>query len=207
MFDIIYEDEHVLIANKPPNILVIPAPGKNGETLTDAINNSLAKKGLTVKAHPCHRLDYETSGAIIYAKGKKMQQMMMDKFHQNDVKKKYIAFVHGVLAKDNYEIKNPIEGKPAITRYRILDKRRNYTVVEVELVTGRTNQIRIHFKQVGYPLVGERKFAFAKDYHLKFRRVALHAAEVSFSHPVTGERMIFKAPLPEDMEQFLRHYS
>lgn len=240
---IIYEDEQLIVVDKPPKILVIPAPGKNAKTLTDVLNELLHKRGLTVNpvrksppnpeslrglednkkennyslgfktnitklsngvnAHPCHRLDYETSGLVIYAKGKKMQQAIMEQFHQQLVKKKYIAFVQGRLAKEESELKSQIEGKSAITHYRIVERRSNFTVVRVETITGRTNQIRIQFKQIGHPLVGERRFAFARDYVLKFRRAALHAAEISFTHPVTGKLLSFHSDLPDDMKVLL----
>lgn len=200
---IVYEDAQLLVVDKPPKILVIPAPGKNTKTLTDTLNDLLHKRGLTVNAHPCHRLDYETSGLMIYAKGKKMQQLIMEQFHQQVIKKKYIAFVQGRPAKEESELKSQIEGKLAITHYRILERRRNFTVVKVETITGRTNQIRIQFKQIGYPLVGERRFAFAHDYAIKFRRVALHAAEISFTHPLTGKLLSFTSNLPDDMNSLL----
>lgn len=207
MPDIIYEDDYIIIANKPANMLVIPAPNKKERVLTDILNELLRKRGLDIKAHPCHRLDYETSGLIIYAKGKKMQEAVMKQFHNQTVKKKYIAFVQGILKRDSAELMNQIEGKPAVTRYRVMERRKGFTVVEVEPATGRTNQIRIQFVKLGYPLVGERRFAFARDYKLKFRRTALHSSEINFTHPVTQNPLHFSAPLPDDMGTFLQKYS
>ena len=90
----------------------------------------------------------------------------------------------------------------AVTRYKIIEIRRGFTVVEVHPVTGRTNQIRIQFSEIGHPLVGERKYAFGKDFQLKFRRTALHAGSLSFKHPVFKNKIKIQSPLPEDMEQF-----
>ncbi len=200
---VIFEDENIMVADKPAGMLVIPAPGVKERTLTDVLNGMLDRKGIEASAHPCHRIDRQTSGLILYAKGKKVQQAMMEEFKQRRVKKSYVAFLNGRLDGKRREISLPIEGKRALTRYRLLEQRRDFAVVEVEPVTGRTNQIRIHFKSIGHPLVGERKFAFARDYKLRFRRAALHSRRIEFTHPVTGQRMSFESPMPDDMAKFL----
>lgn len=188
-----------MVVEKPAGMLVIPAPGRSGGTLTDLLN----KERVGPAAHPCHRIDMDTSGLILYAKGKGTQQAMMEEFKQRRVKKSYIAFVNGRLANKSATIDRPIEGKRAITRYSVAEQRRDFAVVDVEPLTGRTNQIRIHFKAIGHPLVGERKFAFAKDFKLRFRRAALHSQKIEFSHPGTGEAMSFTSPMPDDMRKFL----
>jgi len=187
-----------MVVEKPAGMLVIPAPGNTHKTLTDLLNSQLASR-----VHPCHRIDRDTSGLILYAKGKGTQQAMMEEFKQRRVKKSYIAFVNGLLANKSAVIDRPIEGKRAVTKYSVTEQRRDFAVVDVEPLTGRTNQIRIHFKAIGHPLVGERKFAFAKDFKLKFRRTALHSQKLEFSHPGTGEAMSFTSPMPEDMRKFL----
>ncbi len=202
-FKIAYEDDHIIVADKPAGLLVIPTPKGESNTLTSLLNRELDARGIEANAHPCHRLDRETSGLIIYAKGKKTQQAMMEEFRQHRVRKTYIAFVHGRLARKAGTIDLPIEGKRSVTKYRVTEERRDFSVVEIEPETGRTNQIRIHFKSIGHPLVGERKFAFAKDYKLKFRRAALHSQNIGFTHPMTGEQLVFTAPVPEDMAKFL----
>lgn len=188
-----------MVVEKPAGMLVIPAPGHSGGNLTDLLN----KERVGPAAHPCHRIDMDTSGLILYAKGKGTQQAMMEEFKQRRVKKSYIAFVHGLLANKSATIDRPIEGKRAVTKYNVTEQRKDFAVVDVELLTGRTNQIRIHFKAIGHPLVGERKFAFAKDFKLKFRRAALHSQKIEFSHPGTGEAMLFTSPMPDDMKKFL----
>ena len=188
-----------MVVEKPAGMLVIPAPGHSGGTLTDLLN----KERVGPAAHPCHRIDMDTSGLILYAKGKGTQQAMMEEFKQRRVKKSYIAFVNGLIANKSAVIDRPIEGKRAVTRYNVTEQRRDFAVVDVEPLTGRTNQIRIHFKAIGHPLVGERKFAFAKDFKLKFRRAALHSQKIEFSHPGTGEAMSFTSPMPDDMRKFL----
>ncbi|MDD5066441.1 MAG: RluA family pseudouridine synthase [bacterium] len=203
MFKIIYEDEYLIAADKPSGMLCIPAPGNEKNTLTDLLNRELAGRGVSVKAHPCHRLDRETSGVILYAKGKKMQQTVMELFYKQQVKKKYIAFVRGNPAKKAAVISLPIENKPAVTRYRILEYKNGFSVAEVEPQTGRTNQIRIHFRKINHPLLGETKFAFRRDFEIKFKRVALHSHELEFTHPSTGQKIVLTAPLAGDMQKFL----
>jgi len=196
--NIIYEDERIVVVEKPAGMLVIPAPGDTRKTLTDLLNSSPG-----AHVHPCHRIDRDTSGLILYAKGKDTQQAMMEEFKQRRVRKSYIAFVNGLLANRSGTIERPIEGKKAVTRYSVVEQCKDFAVVDVEPLTGRTNQIRIHFKAIGHPLVGERKFAFAKDFKLKFRRAALHSQKIEFSHPGTGEAMSFTSPMPDDMRKFL----
>jgi 23S rRNA-/tRNA-specific pseudouridylate synthase len=135
---------------------------------------------------------------------------MMDEFRRRRVKKSYVAFVHGRLKRARDTIKsllynrNKRRREPAITRYRVIAAARDFSVLEVEPVTGRTNQIRRHLCDIGHPLVGERVFAFAKDFELKFRRAALHAAALEFVHPVTNERVRLSARIPPDMADFLK---
>ena len=198
MIEIIFEDPYLMIVNKPSGLLVIPTPKNEKNTLTNKLNEILLKRNESVKAHPCHRLDRDTSGLIIYAKGKSVQQKMMTLFHENHVSKKYFAIASGYIDKKEGTINFRIEGKTAITKYKVIEQNENYTVVEIELLTGRTNQIRIHFKDIGHPLLGETKFAFRKDFKIKFKRLALHSHSIEFTHPVTNEKMFFNIPMPDE---------
>lgn len=209
-YRIIYEDEAIMVVDKPSGMLVIPTPKKEKNTLTDFVNKYLDEKKLEINAYPCHRLDRETSGIVIYAKGKRIQSLMMDEFRKRAVKKAYIAFVRGNVKKDFDTIENAIynrnkdRNEAAITRYRVLERRDVFTVVEAEPVTGRTNQIRIHFAMMGHPILGETIYAFRKDFKIRFKRVALHALRIAFMHPVTKEEVVFSAPIAPDMEKFLK---
>lgn len=204
-YKIIYEDEHLMVVDKPSGMLVIPTPKGETNTLTDLLNKELDERGIGANAYPCHRLDRETSGAIIYAKGKAAQQAIMEEFKSRAVKKTYIAFVQGQVKKSFDIIKEPIYNKNkhklegAVTRYKVTARHKGFTVLEVEPVTGRTNQIRVHFAAIGHPLVGESVFAFRRDFALRFKRVTLHASRIEFAHPVTGKRLVFESPVPEDM--------
>ncbi len=217
---VLYEDDQFMAFYKPAGLLSVPASvsAEKGKSLDEMVNEFYReeKDGVQgARLHPCHRLDKETSGVIFFAKGKSNQQLLMNLFHQRFVHKKYIVFVHGRVnrpagtinmpVKDSFEDKfAPSKGaKDALTKYRVMEFRKNFTIVEAEPVTGRTNQLRLHFKGIGHPIVGENKYIFRKDYDLKFKRTALHAAEITFKHPVTGKPVKVEAKLSADMLNFL----
>ena len=208
-YKIIYEDDWLIVIDKPSGMLVIPTPKKETNTLTCLLNQELDSRGIETNAYPCHRLDRETSGLVIYAKGKRMQQLLMAEFKKRAVRKAYTAFVQGAVKKDFDIIKRPIynrnkhRAESAETKYRVLERKGDFSILEIEPVTGRTNQIRIHLKGIGHPLVGERVYAFRKDYKLRFRRSALHAKYIEFTHPMTHQAMRFESQLPEDMKSFI----
>ena len=219
--EVLYEDKFYMAFDKPAGLLVIPSPKKEKNTLISIVNEQFPSNDNEGKLHPCHRLDRDTSGVILFARGKKNQQMLMEEFHRRQVQKIYIAFIQGRLKKSVGEIKSAIQdlderrftrrsfsstqsGKMSITRYKVLTLKKNFSVVEVYPVTGRTNQIRIHFSEIGHPLVGERKYAFGKDYALQFRRTALHARDLKWIHPIDKKQIHVSSPLPQDMEQFLQ---
>ncbi len=201
--DVLYEDDWFIIVDKPSGLLTIPGPDKQRRNLTDILNRELQKSSVSYRLHPCHRLDKETSGLIIYAKGKSAQKKMMQLFKLKDVKKTYLAFLQGIPARNQGTINLPIEGESATTHYKIIQRKKDFSVAEVFPLTGRKNQIRIHFKAIGHPLVGETKFAFRRDYKLRAKRTCLHAQLLEFSHPITKEKIRIYAPLPEDLKIFL----
>ncbi len=240
MIEILYEDDDYMVFNKPAGLLVIPSPRQTTNTLLHLVNrmkqpfgkdsaqtNVVADKR---KLYPCHRLDRETSGVILFAKGKRNQKIMMESFRRQEVKKTYIAFVRGRIAplrgrialpvKDRYakatvsagkksghfgQISRPVE-KDAVTEYSVLSVLESFSVIQVFPKTGRKNQIRIHFKNIGHPLLGERVYAFRKDFPLHFKRLALHAQTLNWKHPVSRKRINVRAPLPDDMQQFWDKY-
>jgi 23S rRNA pseudouridine1911/1915/1917 synthase len=203
---IVYEDDWLLVVDKPPGLLSIPTPKNERRTLTSILNDDAKEKGLQYRLHPCHRLDRETSGLIIYAKGKSIQRKMMEVFQQRKVKKTYIAFIQGSPAFNKGEIKNPIAGQPALTQYKTIAKRKGFAIVEAMPLTGRTNQIRIHFKGIGHPIVGETKYAFRRDFELKAKRLCLHAKSLEFRHPLTHKNINIDAKIPKDLEDFLNRH-
>jgi 23S rRNA pseudouridine1911/1915/1917 synthase len=203
---VFYEDEWLAILNKPPGLLTVPAPGNRSRSLTQILNEDLQKQGVSYRLHPCHRLDKETSGLILYAKGKSAQDQLMQLFKSRKITKTYIAFVHGRIEQDKGSINRPIEGRPATTRFEVLERRRDFSVVKLNPETGRTNQIRIHFKAIGHPLVGESKFVFRRDFALRSKRVCLHATHLEFIHPWTLKVVKIESPLARDMQKFLEDH-
>ena len=183
---ILFEDEWLLAVDKPSGLLTIPTPRQESRTLTSVLNDSLKDQGLTYRLHPCHRLDRDTSGIIFYAKGKSMQQKMMQLFKERKVRKSYIAFVNGHLPISHGKITKPLEGRPAFTEYKVVLKKEKFDVAEAYPLTGRTNQLRIHFKAIGHPVLGDAKYAFRRDFAVKVKRLCLHAQEISFPHPMSG---------------------
>ena len=206
-FKVVFDDECILIVEKIAKIVVQPT-AKVKITLT-----SLIRDARRCKVFPCHRLDRETTGLIIYAKAQKYQKDLADQFRQNKVKKKYLAFISGTLSKQKGEWQSKIidkdgarfgeKAKQAKTFYRVLKEYSGWSLIELMPVTGRTNQLRIHLAQAGHPILGERKYAFGRDFKVRFKRLALHACFISFLHPVTGKRQEFELDLPPDMKTFL----
>lgn len=203
---VVYEDDWLLIMLKPSGLLTIPTPKKELRTLTSILNADFKNRGLFYRAHPCHRLDRETSGLIVYAKGKSVQKKMMDIFRNRKVKKRYIVFVQGIPVQSKGEIGNSIEGLSAITKYKIIEKKENFAILEAIPLTGRTNQLRIHFKQIGHPILGETKFAFRRDFRIKAKRLCLHAVGLEFVHPVTAKFISLSVELPDDLKMFLKSH-
>lgn len=208
-YTILYEDEELIIVNKPSGMLVIPAPHNEARTLTQHLNEELDRRGTQVNAYPCHRLDRETSGVIVYAKGKAMQRKVMLEFQHRKVRKEYLALVSGTLPKSSDTLRGAIynrnkhRNETAVTSYSVRDRRDGFSVVEVMPLTGKRNQIRIQFQRLGHPLLGERVYAFRRDIPIRFKRVALHARKIELVHPATKKRLCVTVSLPEDMKRFL----
>lgn len=205
-FDIIFEDDYLIVINKIAKILVHAS--KNDYTLTSFLERYIKRN-----VYPCHRLDRETTGLILYAKDREIQNLITEQFKKNMIKKRYIAFVDGRLKNKEANIEGLIidrEGerfkekpKKAKTFYRVLEEFKDFSVVEVSPLTGRTNQIRIQFKKLGNPILGDYKYAQRKNFKIKFKRLALHAFYLGFYHPKNKNFIDFKIKLPQDMENFL----
>ncbi|MCX7927352.1 MAG: RluA family pseudouridine synthase [Candidatus Omnitrophica bacterium] len=204
---ILFEDNWFLIVEKPPGLVVTFEPQARSRSLTEIVNNELRPQNALYKLYPCHRIDRETSGIVIFSKGKSAQKKVMELFKKHRVKKTYLACVQGNIIPKAGVIKKQIEHKQAITLYRVKQQRKDYALVEVRPITGRTNQIRLHFKAINHPLVGESKFTFRRDFKLRARRLLLHARRIEFVHPFTGEKIIVESTLPYDMQNFLEKHN
>jgi 23S rRNA pseudouridine1911/1915/1917 synthase len=209
---VLYEDENCLVFNKPSGLLVVPTDKNEDRTLVNIVNEEQDAHG---SLYPAHRLDRDTTGVILFAKGRENQEKLMQFFKDKQVNKTYIAFVHGRVAEPRGKIRIPIKdfnqrkfnphlpAQSALTHYEVQDYYKDFTVVRVMPITGRTNQIRIHFQKIGHPLVGEDKYAFRRDFALRFRRTALHAMRLEWPK-MSGEGMIsIESPLSADMADFL----
>jgi RluA family pseudouridine synthase len=202
---ILYVDEHLAVVHKPAGLLSVPDLGR-----------ALHAQGLA--AEPVHRLDQEVSGCLLVARDAETRAALEDLFRERTLAKTYWALARGVPRRTEGEIKYPLlhegrharvsaRGQAALTRYRVLRRlaceRGEVCECEIELVTGRYNQIRVHFAHDGHALVGERKYARGADDPLGAKRVALHAWRLAFDHPRTGARVAVEAPLPADLQQLL----
>jgi 23S rRNA pseudouridine1911/1915/1917 synthase len=206
--EILFEDDRLLVALKPAGLLSVRSPGAQGRTIAELL------RAQGTEAEPVHRLDRDVSGAIVLAKDAETRARLEDLFRRRLVEKTYWALAQGRLASPAGEFRVPIldagsharvssSGKPAVTRWRARRRFVSTTEVEIELETGRYNQIRLHFAHAGHPLVGERKYARGKDDPLRAKRVALHAIRVAFPHPHGGARVEVEAPLPADLVELL----
>lgn len=205
---LLHVDEHLVVADKPAGLLSVPAPGAGGRSLLDLL------RGMALGPLPVHRLDRETSGAILFARTPEARSALEEAFRTRRVQKVYWALALGRLRGARGVFRERIavsggraevaaRGQEADTRWRTLTAWPDCTEVEVDLRTGRTNQIRVHFAHAGHPLLGERKYARGKDAPPRLRapRVALHAWRLRFAHPVTGREIACESPLPDDLRE------
>lgn len=216
--EITYEDADVLVVNKPRGMVVHPAPGHANGTLVNGLMfhckdlsgiNGVARPGIV------HRIDKDTSGLLMVAKNDMAHTSLVDQLVKKTVTRKYVALVHGHIPHDKGTIEAPIgrdskdrqkmavidKGKHAVTHFRVLERFGNFTLVECRLETGRTHQIRVHMKYIGFPLVGDPKYGPKKTMDIGGQ--ALHAEVIGFDHPRTGEYLEFSAEPPAEFAELL----
>lgn len=212
-FGIVYEDEHLIVADKPPFLVVHPTKGHQTNTLGNAIAFHMTQRGDAYKIRFVNRLDRDTSGLVLVAKNALCQQRITDQMMEGSVKKRYLAVVEG-CTEDSGRIDLPIgreseddirrkvlpTGKRAVTEYVKRSAHGTCSLVEIDLLTGRTHQIRVHFSAIGHPVLGDPLYGSASPY---IERQALHCYEMTLKHPMTGATMTFHAKLPEDMQDAL----
>lgn len=225
---IVYEDEGILVVNKPPHLIVHPGAGNPKSTLVNALLHYDPNLQKIPRAGLIHRLDKDTSGLLVVAKTLETHHKLVQQMQQRTVSRIYEAIVQGIVSR-NGTIDLPIGrhpihrtkmavlkmgGKEAITHYTVLTKMRAYTYLEVSLETGRTHQIRVHMAHMNHPILGDPVYGSAPklppgstprlvEVLRNFKRQALHARQLAFNHPITGELMSFKAEPPEDFSELL----
>ena len=218
--DIIYEDEDILVINKSKNMVVHPAVGNISGTLVNAILGKTKLSDYNGEYRPgiVHRLDKDTTGALVVAKNNFAHQKIAEQIQNREIKKIYIALVKGIIKEDNGVIDLPIgrhptdrkkmavvkEGKQAITKFKVLERLDGYTLLEIELKTGRTHQIRVHMSYIGHPIVGDQVYSNGKN-PFGVTSQMLHSYKLGFKHPRTGEWVEFTAPLPMELSNLTSH--
>ena len=218
--EILYEDNDIIVVNKPKGMVVHPANGNPDGTLVNAImsicNDSLSGIGGEIRPGIVHRLDKNTSGAIIIAKNDKAHINLSEQLKNHEIKKTYIALVRGIVKENNATINMPIgrskkdrkkmavdkNGKDAITHFRVLKRYSNCSLLEINIETGRTHQIRVHLSHIGYPIIGDDVYSNGKN-KWNIEGQCLHAKSLEFAHPITGEKMHIEAELPEYFQKIL----
>lgn len=218
--DILYEDEDVIVVNKPKNMVVHPAAGHYSGTLVNALlfhcKDSLSGINGVMRPGIVHRIDMNTTGSVIICKNDKAHNFIAEQLKEHSIKRCYHAIVNGVLKEDELTIDKPIgrnpndrkkmaivqSGKNAVTHVKVLKRFEKYTYVECRLETGRTHQIRVHMASIGHPLLGDDVYSNVKS-PFKLEGQCLHAKTLGFVHPTTGEYIETDAPLPEYFSHLL----
>lgn len=216
--EIVYEDEDVAVVNKPQGMVVHPSAGHPNGTLVNALlfhMQDLSSINDVIRPGIVHRIDKDTSGLLMIAKNDFAHESLAKQLKEKTSLRKYVALVHGVIPHEKGVIDAPIgrsktdrkmqavieEGKPAVTHFQVLERFADFTLVELQLETGRTHQIRVHMKYIGYPLAGDPVYGPKKT--LPGKGQFLHAQVLGFEHPRTGEFLTFTAPLPEVFKKTL----
>lgn len=221
--DVVYEDDYLIVINKPQGMVVHPAAGNFEGTLVNALL-SHCKDGLSeingvLRPGIVHRIDKNTSGLLVCAKNNEAHISLSEQIKEHSVTRRYVAIVHGGIREDDGTIDAPIgrntndrkkmcittkNSKNAVTHYKVLERFGKYTYIECRLETGRTHQIRVHMSSRGNPVVGDKEYGIKKE-KFSLEGQLLHARILGFIHPKTNEYMEFEAPIPEHFEKVLRY--
>lgn len=220
--EVLYEDNDILVVNKPKGMVVHPANGNPDGTLVNAVmalcKDSLSGIGGEMRPGIVHRLDKDTSGAIIIAKNDKSHMKLSDMLKNHEIEKTYVALVRGIVKENEATINMPIsrsqndrkkmavnrDGKNAVTHIKVIERfySHNVTLLEIKIETGRTHQIRVHLSKIGYPIVGDEVYSNGKN-EWGVHGQCLHARSLKFKHPITDEEMYVEAEIPEYFQQII----
>ncbi len=206
---IVFEDRDILVVEKDRGILSVATEKERERTAYNILKNYLKEKDPKNKIFVVHRLDKDTSGIMLFAKSEKAQDILQTTWNESVKERTYIALVEGNVKKDRdtiisylaenkamitYSTDNPEEGKKAISHYKVLKRNKNYSLLEVNIETGRKNQIRVHMQDLGHSVVGDKKYGSTKN---PIKRLGLHAHSIAFVHPITKELLSFTNKIPE----------
>ena len=211
--EIVYEDEDLLVINKPQGMVVHPAPGNYTGTLVNALmatTEKLSSINGVIRPGIVHRIDKDTSGLLMVAKNNKAHEFLAAQLKDKTSLREYYAIVNGVIKQDSGTIDKPLarnpkdrkkiaivaDGRQAVTHFEVLERFKYHTLVKLKLETGRTHQIRVHMASIGFPLLGDPLYG-VKSERVKYEGQALHAKTLGFIHPTTHEMMVFDSELPE----------
>ncbi|MCX7623715.1 MAG: RluA family pseudouridine synthase [Thermomicrobium sp.] len=216
---VIYEDDDIIVFDKPPGLVTHPAPGHEHGTLVNALKAIRPDLQVQPSHRPgiVHRLDKDTSGLLVVAKTEPARLALLEQWQSRSVVKRYTALVHGVVEPDSGTIDAPISrdprdrtrmavvawGRPAITHFRVLERFRCATLLDVTIETGRTHQIRVHCAFIGHPVVGDQQYGGQRPFCVPVPRQFLHARYLRFRHPTTGQVIELETPLPYDLRGVL----
>ena len=220
--DILYEDDDILVVNKPKGMVVHPAPGHYSHTLVNAVMYHCGERlsGINGVLRPgiVHRIDMDTTGSLLICKNDHAHQILAEELKEHSITRRYHAIVHGNIKEDTGTVNAPIgrhpvdrkkmstkapNGRHAVTHYKVLERFGDYTYIECELETGRTHQIRVHMSSIVHPILGDTVYGPAKCPY-KLQGQTLHAKILGIMHPTTGEYMEFDAPLPDYFSDLLQ---
>lgn len=217
--DVVYEDDDVLVVNKPQGMVVHPAPGHANHTLVNALLYHCPLSTINGEFRPgiVHRIDKDTSGLLMVAKNDQAHRCLAAQLKAKTTKREYIALVHGRIKENSGTIDAPLGrshkdrkkqavvegGRHAVTHFQVIERFNAFTLIKCRLETGRTHQIRVHMTSIGHPLAGDPLYGPRKT--LPGKGQYLHAKVLGFVHPRTGKQMLFSAPLPADFQQMVNH--
>ena len=213
--DIIYDDFDIIMVNKPPFMVVHPTKSHYNNTIANGVTDYIIKNDEKVKVRFVNRLDMNTSGLVIVAKNAYAHHTLSQDMSNNKVEKTYITVVHGIVTNDNGTINQPIyrptedsikrvvddRGQESITHYKVIERLKDATVLQVKLETGRTHQIRVHMNYIGHGIIGDELYGYVNEELIN--RQALHAYKLDFEQPRTKERLSFEAELPKDIKNLI----
>ena len=214
--ELVYEDAFLLVVRKEAGIVSVPMPGTRELSVKSILDEYVKRRNKRFSVHTVHRLDRGTSGLMLFAKRRDIQQEFINHWHEIITDRRYVALVQGEVEKENGTVtswlsddkqyvvfSSPINngGKYAVTHYKTIQRKNGFSLMELKLETGRTNQIRVHMKELGHPVLGDEKYGADES---PAKRLCLHAFRLNFYHPVTKEIMKFETPVPDEFKKLLK---